>query len=177
LLAFVLSWFLKEVPLRTTSSHTNPGATLGITQAVSSQQELERALSGLMRRENIAELYRRLAAAANLPLTPGATWLLARIAAVREGLEDRRWPDNPTDKLLAWRAELEEAGLVTSGELHLTAAGNDAADRLLIARRASIESLVADWSPEQHQQLITLINSLAGQSQGSEDETLVERVT
>jgi EmrB/QacA subfamily drug resistance transporter len=172
LLAFILSWFLKEVPLRTTSSHTNPGATLGITQAVTSQQELERALSGLMRRENVAELYRRLASAANLPLTPGPTWLLARIAAVRDGLEDK-----PTDKLVAWRAELEEAGLVTSGELHLTAAGNDAADRLLIARRANIESLVADWSPEQHQQLITLINALAGQSQGSEDEALVERVT
>jgi EmrB/QacA subfamily drug resistance transporter len=174
-LAFVLSWFLKEVPLRTTSTQTNPGATLGITQSVTSAQELERAMSRLMRRENVAELYRRLAAAANLPLSPGATWLLSRIASVREGLEDRRWPDEPNAKLIGWRTELEQAGLVTTGELHLTDAGNDAADRLLIARRASIENLVADWSPEQHQQLIALINSLANHSQGQEDETLVER--
>ncbi|GGF17719.1 MDR family MFS transporter [Subtercola lobariae] len=176
LIAFALSWFLKEVPLRSTSTQTDPGATLGVPQAVSSEEELGRALSRLLQRENVVEVYRRLAVAANLQLTPGATWLLARIARVREGTENRHWPDDPSEKLLGWRGELEQAGLVIPGNpLHLTPAGVDAADRLLIARRASIENLVADWSPEQNAQLVALVNTLADHVQGQEKDAQIER--
>lgn len=169
--AFVLSLFLKEVPLRSTSAETNPGATLGITQSVTSGDELGRALSRLLRKENVAEAYRRLAATAGLPLTPGATWLLARIAAVRAGVEHRTWPTQPGSRLLSWRTELETAGYLQAGEpIRLTQTGADAGDRLFAARRSHIRQRVADWSPEQHAQLAALINSLADGLQGIEPE-------
>ncbi|MFD0540285.1 MFS transporter [Actinomadura luteofluorescens] len=80
--AFVLTWFLREVPLRETAQTPDYGEGFGAAPTVrSSRHEMERALSELMRRDARAfEMYDRLAAFSGVSLPAGSVWALCRIA-------------------------------------------------------------------------------------------------
>jgi EmrB/QacA subfamily drug resistance transporter len=80
---FVLSLFLKEVPLRETVravDRAHSTAPTAIPATRDSAQEMERALLTLFGREHRADTYRRLAEAADVQLSPRSTWLMYRIA-------------------------------------------------------------------------------------------------
>ena len=82
-LGFVLSLFLKEVPLRDTVKAVDRAqgtAPTAIPATRDSEQEMERALMTLFGRERRAETYRRLAEGAEVPLSPRGTWLMYRVA-------------------------------------------------------------------------------------------------
>jgi DNA-binding MarR family transcriptional regulator len=59
--------------------------------------------------------------------------------------------------------KLVDLGMVRreDGMLQLTAAGSAAADRVFAARRAGLERLLADWSPEQHADLAHMLDRLS----------------
>src|SRR5258708_37756864 len=81
-LAFLLSWTLKDVPLRTTTGTPDPADTLAPTARPTirtSDQEMERALTSLLSRERQHEVYAGLASAAGLEVAPRAAWLLLRV--------------------------------------------------------------------------------------------------
>jgi hypothetical protein len=77
-LAFLLSWLLPEVRLRTTTQATDMGHTFAMPTTRTSQQEIERALHVLTSRDSLDQLYRRLATRAGIELDPLSTWLLFR---------------------------------------------------------------------------------------------------
>ena len=82
-LGFVLSLFLKEVPLRDTTravDRAQSTAPTAIPATRDSSQEMERALLALFGRERRADIYRRLAEAADVRLSPRGTWLMYRVA-------------------------------------------------------------------------------------------------
>jgi EmrB/QacA subfamily drug resistance transporter len=82
-LGFVLSLFLKEVPLRDTTravDRAQSTAPTAIPATRDSAQEMERALMMLFGRERRADTYRRLAEDAGIPLSPRGTWLMYRVA-------------------------------------------------------------------------------------------------
>jgi hypothetical protein len=82
-LGFVLSLFLKEVPLRDTVravDRAHSTAPTAIPATRDSAQEMERALMTLFGRERRAETYRRLAEGADVQLSPRGTWLMYRVA-------------------------------------------------------------------------------------------------
>jgi hypothetical protein len=78
-LAFALTWWLREVPLRATSQAIDPGQTYAMPTTRTSQEEIARALSVLASREIRRRVYERIAARAGLALDPPACWLLFRI--------------------------------------------------------------------------------------------------
>ncbi|HXZ77045.1 MAG TPA: MFS transporter, partial [Streptosporangiaceae bacterium] len=81
-LAFALSWTLRDVPLRTSTGAQDPADTLAPTSRPTirtSDQEMERALTALISRERRREIYTRLASAAGVEATPRAAWLLLRV--------------------------------------------------------------------------------------------------
>ena len=81
-LGFVLSLFLKEVPLRDTVKavdRAHSTAPTAIPATRDSAQEMERALMTLFGRERRAETYQRLAEGADVPLSPRGTWLMYRV--------------------------------------------------------------------------------------------------
>ncbi|HYZ56184.1 MAG TPA: DHA2 family efflux MFS transporter permease subunit [Streptosporangiaceae bacterium] len=95
--AFALSWLLKEVPLRRTSTATNPADTLAPTAMPSthtSLDEIGRALSVLASGQAREHAYQRLTARAGLDLDPVSCWMLLRIH------------DHPDDDLDAWARRL-----------------------------------------------------------------------
>ena len=172
--AFVLTWFLREVPLRATSRTPDYGEGFGAAPTVrSSRHEMERALSELMRKDARAfEMYDRLAAHSGVSLPAGSVWALCRIA--RDG--------KVTGRELAERAgvraeegrpyvdRLVDAGYVLrhEGTLTITPSGRDAAERLFAVRRAGLARHLDGWAPEEHPELADVLSRLAEESLGDE---------
>ena len=80
LLAFALTWLLREVPLRRTVETSGLGESFAVPKPDASYDEIARAVSVLARRDTRRRIYERLAARAGVDLSPAAVWLLARIA-------------------------------------------------------------------------------------------------
>lgn len=176
--AFALTWLLPELELRRTAKATDPGDVFALPSDRSSLQEMERALTVLVRREHRRELFRRLAARAGLDeLEPAECWLLLRASRhpdygadelAREPSVDRQ----RTGELLA---SLSRRGLVRlpiggpSQPPVFTPAGRQAVQRLVRAHRERIAELLEGWSPQERAQLSELVRSLS--SQLLDDET------
>jgi EmrB/QacA subfamily drug resistance transporter len=172
-LAFVFSWLLPELRLRTTTQATDVGQTFAMPTSRSSQQEIERALHVLASRDSLEQLYRRLADRAGVELDPRPTWLLFRLQEQapisQEGLAQRF--QVPADLLTPSLATLQEKGLVTltsradgqgEGQLQLTSAGQETLTRLTTAFHDNLAELLDGWSPEQEAELATLLHRVTG---------------
>jgi EmrB/QacA subfamily drug resistance transporter len=189
LVAFVLTWFLREVPLRATSRTRDYGEGFGAAPTVrSSRHEIERALSELMRKDPKAqELYTRLGVLAGVDLPAGSMWALCRIArdgavpgpelAERAGVSVERgrpYVDRLVDEGLVERREQRAEGgeeRVEGGEqrvLAVTERGRETAARLVEARRAGHCRHLDGWSPEEHPELARLLSRLAEESLGDD---------
>jgi MFS family permease len=173
-LAFLLSWTLKEVPLRTTVQAADPADTLAPTARPSvrdSGQEMERAVTSLLSRERRHTVYTELAAAAGLQMPPRAAWLLLRVGEhpglSRHGLAGLlQLTDADLERRLA---DLTASGYVAAlasdnGQpLGLTETGRAAYEKLWKARDDRLHRLVADWHPERHPQLHALLTRITHQ--------------
>jgi DNA-binding MarR family transcriptional regulator len=179
-LAFALSWTLKDVPLRTTTGSPDPADTLAPTSRPTirtSDQEMERALTVLLGRERRRQVYARLISAASIQTTPRAAWLLLRVG------EHPEWGRHDlAEHLYLTGADFERrlTELIASGyvqplradpaePVRLTEAGQRAFAELFRARHDAIGRLAADWHPEQHPRLLELLTRLTHQlAAGSE---------
>jgi EmrB/QacA subfamily drug resistance transporter len=172
-LAFVLSWLLPEVRLRTTTQATDVGHTFAMPTARTSQEEIERALHVLASRDSLEQIYRRLAARAGVELDPRPTWLLFRLqeqAPISQVRLAQRF-QVPAEKLTPSIATLQEKGLVTltapadgqgEGQLQLTSAGQETLTSLTTALHDNLSALLDGWSPEQEAELATLLHKVTG---------------
>jgi DNA-binding MarR family transcriptional regulator len=164
--AFILSWFLKEVPLRKTVGTADLGHGLGASSAErSSLQEVERALLRLASVDMRKRGYDKIARLAGLDLPGGSCWVLARLARYGDAASvelareagvtveyGRRYVDVLVSRHLVERVD---------GMLCLTPAGSAAADHVFRARREGLETLLAGWSPEQHADLAQMLDRLS----------------
>jgi EmrB/QacA subfamily drug resistance transporter len=183
--AFVLTWFLREVPLRSAvGAAANPADVadgLGAASAHrSSAAELERALVQLSGTDLRRRGYERLAEMSGLGVPAAGAWVLTRLAKQDHvpGPELARQAGVTVEYGKPYVDQLVEKGLVTrdDGALQLTPAGQAAADRLFAARRDLLADLVADWSPEQHAEVAQLLSRLARELLGAEaDRGLLTR--
>jgi EmrB/QacA subfamily drug resistance transporter len=176
-LAFGLTFLLKEVPLRDTAravDRADSTAPTAVPAVRDSAQEMERALLTLLGREHRADIYRGLAAAADVHVSPRGCWLLYRVAdnaPITEAALARLLGITSAD-LRARLTELLAAGYVTvagtdpdgdgsrvgaGGEVALTPPGEQAADRLNAARDAGTGRLLTGWAPERHPELRQLL--------------------
>jgi EmrB/QacA subfamily drug resistance transporter len=193
--AFILAWFLREVPLRTAAGAPAPAAeTLrssasaadlgealgGAPTSRTSAQEAERVLSRLSAVDLRRFGYARLARAAGLDLPGGACWILTMLAkqgatpgpqlAEQAGVTMEQ--GRPNAQLLVDR------GLITrtDGALALTPAGTESAERLFGAQHDWLEHQLAGWSPEQHAELEHVLDKLSRALLGDEsDRKLADR--
>ena len=178
--AFVLSFFLPEVPLRKTVQTVDTGEVHGAMQARTSLQEIELALQRVSARENRAELYETLAQRAGVDLPPRAVWLLYRLserpACTVEEVADALHVEvsiiQPGVDGLVSAGMISEQQRGGDCDLHLTAAGTQALDKLTEARRRGLTELLEGWNPEEHPEVIELVKQLA-HSLLADDERLV----
>jgi EmrB/QacA subfamily drug resistance transporter len=165
LVAFVLSWFLREVPLRATNS-VGIGEGLGAAPtARTSVDEVERSMSRLAGADLRRRGYERLTEMAGLDLPAGSSWILTRLAKQGSvaGEDLARQANVTVDYGRPYVDRLVSGGLVTrsNGRLVLTESGHQAADRLFAARREGLRELLADWSPDEYAELGELLTKLS----------------
>src|SRR5207344_975992 len=76
--AFVVTWFIKELPLRDTVTTAGVGEAFAVPKDTDPFAELARELSILTRREQANRILERLAIRAGVQLQPAEIWLLGR---------------------------------------------------------------------------------------------------
>jgi EmrB/QacA subfamily drug resistance transporter len=167
LFSFLLSWLLRELPLRQTASADGVGESFASPRHGSSERELERILSSLLEREERLRVYEDLIDRSGVRVSPPEGWLLNRIAehaptsvpALADEL--RVAPDRlrePLDGLT------RRAYVTTDDErlLELTDLGVEAREHLIAAGRAELCRLLDGWEPEQDEDLQPVLRRLAG---------------
>ena len=166
--AFVLSWFLKEVPLRETSKAPDQGQALAPTSMPAVEEpadEVARALSLLVRHEDRQRIYAELAAEAGVELDPRNTWLLYRLDGRPEiDLESMASTlHTNADQLRALSGPLVRAGFLTleGSTARVTSSGHAAIERLVAARRARLEARLGTWADTHDARLATRLDELA----------------
>jgi EmrB/QacA subfamily drug resistance transporter len=187
--AFVLAWFLREVPLRTAAGEPSPaGETLrssasaadlgeglgGAPTSRTSAQEAERVLSRLSATDLRRFGYARLARAAGLDLPGGACWILTMLAkqGATPGPELARQAGVTMEEGHPNAQILVDRGLITrtDGVLTLAPAGAQTADRLFAAEHDWLEHQLVGWSPEQHAELEHVLAKLSRAMLGEEGD-------
>jgi EmrB/QacA subfamily drug resistance transporter len=167
--AFVLSWALEQRPLRdSVAAGSGIGESFAVPKHSDSLPEMARALSVLIGREGRRQLVEKLVARAGVDLSAAASWLLVRlhedpqadIAALCAQF------DIPVDVGARALIELSERHLVTVADgpppsRTPTAAGEEIVKRLVDERRASLARLLDGWSPDQYDELSTLLTRFA----------------
>jgi hypothetical protein len=131
-----------------------------------SLEELERIVTLLIARENRWRVYADLARRAAIDLPAPELWMLARLGE-REPLTlaslsaELSIPEKalapPLEALCARGIAEQDA----SGELRLTPAGLAMRDRVVAARRKGLADMLARWQPEQHPDVLALIERMA----------------
>jgi DNA-binding MarR family transcriptional regulator len=188
--AFILAWFLREVPLRTATGEPTPksetlrsaASAADLGEAVgaaptnrTSSQEVERVLSRLSATDLRRFGYARLARAAGLDLPGGACWILTMLAkqGATPGPELARQAGVTMEEGHPNAQLLVDRGLVTrtDGVLALTASGAETAERLFGAKRDWLEHQLAGWSPEQHAELDHVLTKLSRAMLGDEADS------
>jgi EmrB/QacA subfamily drug resistance transporter len=166
--AFLLTWLLKEVPLRETAGSPAQSQALAPTSMPAlddSADEVVRALSLLARREDRDRIYRELAAEAGLTLDPRSTWILYRLDSRRDldlNTFGQRLGLSPPE-IATLCAPLVEQGLVTTTETTavVTPTGHAAIERLVDARRSRLQAHLGSWADEHDARLTQKLDELA----------------
>lgn len=161
--AFILTWFLPEQALRRTVGETasNKGHGAGAAFARPSDEaavaaQLQAVLSTMANRNVQRQHIQAIVFRARETLSPLAAWLLVEIerAPEKDPVEIAAEKDIPAERSRQALEELSGRGLITEGEaataaFMLTAQGLIVLNRLNMAHRAHLTSLVADWNPEE----------------------------
>jgi DNA-binding MarR family transcriptional regulator len=164
---FVLSWLLREVPLRQTAAAEGVGESFASPRHDSSEHELERILSSLLQREERQRVYDALVQRSGVDITPPEGWLLNRIGerapttTPELAAELHVSPDSLRDPL----AGLVRRAYVTTDadrDLELTESGVHAREQLITAGRAELCRLLDGWQPEEDEEMQPVLRRLAG---------------
>ncbi|MER8066786.1 MDR family MFS transporter [Streptomyces sp. NPDC094034] len=176
LLAFLVSWFLKEDKLRGSVTAPEITETLASNPVErSSHDECARALSLLGTREGRRRVYETINAKAGYDLLPAASWLLLRIrrlGSVEPALLADVTPV-PLRTITDASRQLEVRGLAHREGLglRLSDRGAETAEALAKAREESLAELLGDWwGPDRPRDLVRLVRELTGELCGSDSE-------
>ncbi|MFH8571419.1 DHA2 family efflux MFS transporter permease subunit [Streptomyces sp. NPDC017993] len=176
LVAFVLAWFLKEEPLR--SSVTAPDTSEVVSSNPverSSRDECARMLSKLGSLEGRKHIYEKITTRAGLDLRPAASWLVLRMyryGSVEPGLLAER-STVPHGVLSEAVRQVEVRGLAAREGLLLllTDRGRETASRLSAARQESLAEMLGDWwTRDRPTDLTELVEELTKELCGSDAE-------
>ncbi|HEY2563257.1 MAG TPA: MDR family MFS transporter [Acidimicrobiales bacterium] len=165
--AFVASWFIKQLPMKTTLAATDIGETFGAPRAPDSLAEIGRVLSVLVGRQRMEEYLGRVIreAGIDIPLTDAGVLVLLRAQPTMDGpalVELAKARGVSSERAGAAIADSIARDLVTP-DLQLTPVGADVADQLTVAVRQHLEEMLQAWSPEQYPDIVKLLDQFASE--------------
>jgi predicted MFS family arabinose efflux permease/DNA-binding MarR family transcriptional regulator len=166
-LAFLLSFALVEIPLRSSIAPEAASDAFPMPRDATSLEELERIVMRMAAKENRWRVYERAAAQAGVALEPDQLWLLARIAQKEHGETVTTLAKRlalADDQCKALMAKLIESGTATAqsdGSVELTGKGREVFDKLILRREADLEHMLRDWNPDEHPEVRSKFATLA----------------
>ncbi len=152
LVAFLLTWLLREVPLRKSAAAEGISESFATPRDAESLPELSRILATLARRENRWRVYEEVAEHAGVDLDPTELWIVGRLG--EEAVIDLTDP-----QLAAAGASLRERGLVEDSRLG--GDGQAVYGRVLAMRRQRLAELLDGWAPEDHDEVRAMLDTFA----------------
>ena len=162
--AFLLTWFLREVPLRQTRASEGIGESFAAPGEGRSDVELERIVSSLASGRMRTKTYERIVGDSGTELTPAEAWLLGRLATSAI-LEHRETKATTPEEVAALTADLLHRGYLTiepaSGRLELSEQGEQANAALIEAGRSVLTSIAADIDPPAGEEVADILRRLA----------------
>ncbi len=178
LIGFAIAWVLPERPLRETlaaATEEDIGGDMGQTFAMPAETDplpqLVRGLSALADRDVRRQHIEAIVARAGVSMSAAAAWLLVQIEkepsrSIASLAAMQRIDPERLEKALA---ELIDRSLVVRIDaaqqqpytLELTTAGCDILRRLVEARRARLEEIYGDWTPETRRDLAMVLRRIA----------------
>jgi DNA-binding MarR family transcriptional regulator len=115
-------------------------------------------------------VYERLAGAAGIDVSPDEAWLLLRVdqgEAVTAGELATRYKLEP-GAVAAGLEDLARQELVAgTPDVHLTERGRQAVQSMAAARREALQRFLEDWQPEQHAEVLQLLERFARSLRGA----------
>jgi hypothetical protein len=157
--AFLLTWLLRDVPLRATAPAEGIGESFASPREDRSDRELERILSAIAAGRARTDIYRRIVDESQVELIPAEAWLLGRLATAGV-LEQAPARSARPEEIAPLTARLLERGYLgfdsAADSLELTARGRDAHARLVDAGRAELMRLIADVRPPDDEVVVVL---------------------
>jgi EmrB/QacA subfamily drug resistance transporter len=180
LLAHLLSWLLREDPLRGSVQAPEASETVAPNPVErSSRDECARALSRLATRAGRRELYTSIARSAGVDLHPAACWMLLRInrygsvspAVLAEHTAVPAAAVTTGARQLEQRELAHRDGAPAGYSLRATDAGRAVTARLVTAREAELSKLLGDWwCADRPADLTALVHELTAELGGSEED-------
>jgi EmrB/QacA subfamily drug resistance transporter len=168
IVAFALSWFIRQLPLRETVASTDMADTFAGLRETDSLEVVIDKVGRLDRREGAREIVRRIALRAGVELDPTACWLLAKLSedatVSLDGLAERAQVGAAT--LTDARDRLLDRGLIASdtslaATYEVTAEGRLTVERLRSTGEERLTDLLECWRPDEHADLARFIANLA----------------
>jgi len=165
-LGFALTFLLREHPLREGAPAEGVGESFAMPRDATSLEELERIIALLVARENRWRVYADLARRAAIELPAPELWMLARLGE-REPMTlaslsaEFKIPERQLALPLHALCERGIAEKNANGKLELTSAGAAMRDRIVAARRKGLADMLARWRPEEHPDVLALIERMA----------------
>jgi DNA-binding MarR family transcriptional regulator len=167
--AFLISFLLREVPLRTSNRTAQSGEAAGLPTFRTSAEEIESMVTRLSSRENIWERYGRAIDKAGVDISIPQAYGLFRLHHAGPISEEEICRRNKVS-VAEIRPKLDAmvaSGRIakdTDGLITLTTEGRDVVSRLTRARLALLNQKLEGWSPEQHADLVAMLKELADNS-------------
>jgi EmrB/QacA subfamily drug resistance transporter len=164
--AFALTWLLPDVPLRRTVAAAGIGESFASPRDDSSERELERIASSLVRGDERLSFSERALSGAEIDLAPIEAALLARLTRhVRPTAAEIAGDASiGADVVAVLASGLEQRGLVLREDesLALTAAGREAFTRIVESGRAELAESCANWQRDGDPQPAAVLRRVAG---------------
>lgn len=168
----VLAVFLKQIPLRTTIGTPDLDASVSPVAAPSrtALAQVEKEIYEAAGAEGAETMYARLREAAGLELSVEGCWALSHLG-VKGPLsagELNRMSGIAVSRWETVHAELLEGGyLVCDAEpWELNSRGEDAVRSLYEAQRTALRSLLSDFGPQEHPDLVEVLERVTGELLG-----------
>ncbi len=172
-IGFLASWLLKEIPLKESAGADTVGESFAMPRDATSLSELEGILARLSSHQHRWNTYQRISERLGVALQPDEIWLLIQIS------RDRDVPaalDSLAASFSIEQSELDaiagrlcaqglaSRGIGPDGRAGLLQATNDGCDtyeRIVEGFRQRLSQFVARWSPDEHAEVRSMLETLA----------------
>ena len=165
IVAFAASWFVTELPMRTTIAAEDLSDAFGLPRAPDSLVEVMRSLSVLIGRPQMRDWLQRVLTETGIDVPLVDCWVLVQLRrdpqlnltelAARHGVQP--------EVLQGAAADLVTRGLLVAAEAErsLTPAGEELSSRLVAAVRARLSQLLDGWDPDHYADLAHTLDAFA----------------